>query len=104
MMVHKWRKHFQEARGRLEEVHIFLEEDIHNVTLQEKAMKVEMDVCRGEDYIVRGAQVCSCLSWIQDGDEGSKFFFYFLKRKVVADKVLGCHKDDESFTEDPSKV
>jgi hypothetical protein len=26
--------------------------------------------------------------WIQEGDEGSKFFFDFLKRKVVADRFL----------------
>jgi hypothetical protein len=29
------------------------------------------------------------LQWIQKRDEGSKFFFDFLKKKVVADRVFG---------------
>jgi hypothetical protein len=38
-------------------MHIFLEEDLHNVTLQEEATKLEMVVRIREDYIARGARV-----------------------------------------------
>jgi hypothetical protein len=47
-----------------------------------------MIVHKGEDYIARGAWVCFRSQWIQDGDEGPKFFFDFLKRMVVANRVL----------------
>jgi len=39
---------------RLEEIHIFLEEDLHNVTIQEEAVKLEFAVIIGEDYIAKG--------------------------------------------------
>jgi len=51
----------QEAIFRLEEIHIFLEEDLHNVTIQEEAAKLEFAVIIGEDYIAKGVCVCSCL-------------------------------------------
>jgi hypothetical protein len=43
---------------------------------------------RREDDIVRGIWVCSCLRWIQEGDEGSNFYFDFLKRKLAVNKCL----------------
>jgi hypothetical protein len=46
-------------------------------------------VVQKEDYIDKGAQVRDKIQWIQEGNEGSKFFFDFLKRKVVTDRVLG---------------
>jgi hypothetical protein len=47
------------ARQKLEQVHIFLEEDIHNVALQEEVAKLEMVVTKGEHYIVWGARIWS---------------------------------------------
>lgn len=49
------------ARQRMDEVHIFLEEDIHNVTLQEEATKLEMTMRRGEDNIANDTKVYSHL-------------------------------------------
>jgi hypothetical protein len=43
----------------LEEVHTFLEEDLHNIVLQEDATWLELVVHREEEYIARGAWVCS---------------------------------------------
>jgi len=102
MMARKRRKELWVARQKLEEVCIFLEEDIQNVALQEEAAKLEMVVRKGEDYIARGARIRSRLQWIQEGDEGSKFYFDFLKRKVAADRVLGLRRSDGSLAEDPS--
>jgi hypothetical protein len=34
-------------------------------------------VHKEEEYITRGAWVHACLQWIEEGDEESKFFFYF---------------------------
>lgn len=59
---------------------------------------------REEDYISRGARFHTILHWIQEGDEGSKFYFIFLKNKVVVDIVLGLHPNDGSLEEDPSKI
>lgn len=87
-MARKRRKEMRVARLRLKEVRIFLEEDLHNVVLQEDAAKLDLVVRKGEDYIARGARVRSRLQWIKEG-EGSNFYFHFLKRKVVADRVLG---------------
>lgn len=103
-MARRRRKDLRDAHCRLEEVCIFLEEDLHNVTLQEEVAKLEMIVRKGEDYIARGAQIRARLQWLQDGDEGFKFFFNFLKRKVVADRVLGLHRADGSLAEDPTEV
>jgi hypothetical protein len=44
------------------------------------------------------------LQWIREGDEGSKFYFDFLKKMVVVDRVLGLHRVDESLVEDPTKI
>jgi len=62
------------------------------LTLQENAMWLEMVVCKGEDYIATVSHVHSQLQWTQEGDEGSKFYFDYLKRKVALDRVLGLHK------------
>ena len=32
------------------------------------------------------------LQWINEGGEGSKFSFDYLKRKVAANKVIGLHR------------
>lgn len=104
MMTHERRKELWEARLRIEEVRFFLEENLHNVTLQEETVKLEMVVHRGEDYIARGVQIHSHLQWIQDGDESSKLFFNLLKRKVVVERVLSLRKEDESLAKDPSTV
>lgn len=53
MIAPKKIKELSKARQQLEEVNIFLEEDLHNVTLQEEATKLEMVVHRGKDYINR---------------------------------------------------
>jgi hypothetical protein len=44
------------------------------------------------------------LQWIKEGYEGSKFYFEFLKRKLVADRVLSLHTIEGSLVEDPTKV
>jgi hypothetical protein len=61
-------------------------------------------VCKEEDYIARGARVRAQLQWIQEGDEGCKFFFDFLKKKVVADRVLGLCRDDGTLEENPTGI
>jgi len=40
------------------------------------------------------------LQWIQEGDEVSKLFFDFQKKKVIADRVLGLCRSDGSLEED----
>lgn len=104
MIARKRRRELREARRKLEEVHIFLEEDLHNTVLQEDAARLELVVRREEESIARGARVRARLQWIQEGDEGSKFFFSFLKKKVVADRVLGLCRVDGSLEEDPTKI
>ena len=47
MMARKRSKDLLVARQQLEEVHIFIEEDMHNVALQEDAARLEMRVRRG---------------------------------------------------------
>jgi len=54
MMACKWRKELWATRLRLEEINIFLEEDLYNVILQEDTAKLETFVGKGEDYIARG--------------------------------------------------
>jgi hypothetical protein len=54
-------------------------------------------VVHKEDYIAKGDRVRAKLQWIQEGNEGSKFFFDFLKRKVVTDRVLGLGREDGIF-------
>ena len=104
MMGCRWRKKLWVDRKRLEEVCIFIKEDIHNVTLQKKAMELKMAARRGEEYIASGARVCSHIQWIKEGDEGSKLYFDFLKQKVVVNKVLGLPQVDGSLVEDPFEV
>jgi len=57
MMACKWCRKLRTARHCLEEVRIFLEEDLHIVTLEEDAAMV----WEGEEDIARGARVCSRL-------------------------------------------
>jgi hypothetical protein len=45
-----------DAQLRLEEVRILLEEDLHNVVLQEDVARLEMVVHQEDDYIAKGAQ------------------------------------------------
>ena len=52
--VQKRRKELQDAWIRLEEVRIFLDEDLHNVGVQEDATKLDMVVHKGEEYIAKG--------------------------------------------------
>ena len=54
-------------------------------------------VVHKEDYIAKGDRVRDKLQWIQEGNEGSKFFFDFLKRKVVTYRVLGLGREDGIF-------
>jgi hypothetical protein len=63
-----------------------------------------MVVCKQDDYIARGAHVHSNIWWIQERDEGSKFYFDFLKKKVGANKVLGLCRVDGSLAKYPSEV
>jgi len=51
MIVRKHRRELREARQKLEEVCILLEEDLHNITLQEDATQFEMVVRNEENYI-----------------------------------------------------
>lgn len=88
------------ARQRLREVHIFLEV-LLNLTLLEEATKLDMVVCCTNGYIDGGAWVPSCPQWINEGNEGCKFYFDFLKQKVVAERVLGLCWVDGSLAEDP---
>lgn len=85
-------------------MHIFLEEYLHNIVLREDATWLELIVHRDEEHIPRGARVHAHFQWIQEGNEGSKFFFDFLNKKVVVDKVLGLHRVDGSMEEDPTKI
>jgi hypothetical protein len=48
---HRWE--LREARKNLEEVHTFLEEDLHNCVLQEDVARLEVVVCREHTYISR---------------------------------------------------
>jgi hypothetical protein len=48
---------FHEVRRKVEEVHIFLEEDQHNTIIKEDAKCLEPTMHR-EEYIARGAMVC----------------------------------------------
>jgi hypothetical protein len=78
----------------LEDVHIFLEEDLHNFELHEHAVCLGL-VVHGEGYITRGAKVCPTLLWIQKGEKGlSSSLTWILKNKVVSNRVLGLQKDD----------
>ena len=89
MIARRRRKELRDARSRLEEVRTFLKEDMFNVSLQEEAAGLEMSVRKAEDYIARGARIRARLQWIREGDEGSKFYFNFLKRKLMSDRVIG---------------
>jgi hypothetical protein len=42
--------------------------------------------------------------WIQEGNQGSKLYFDFLKRKVVVNRVLGLHRVNGYLVEDLAKV
>jgi hypothetical protein len=44
------------------------------------------------------------LARIQKGDEGFKFFFDFLKKKVIANRVLGLQRADGSLVEDQKNI
>jgi hypothetical protein len=81
-----------------------MEENLHNITLQEDETRFEIVVSKHEEYISRGAQVKYRLQWIQKGIEGSKFFLDLLKRKVVFDKVLGLCIEDGTLEEKPLEI
>lgn len=70
IMTQKRRKGMWMAWQRLEEVHIFLEEDLHNLTLQDKVAKLKMDVHLSEDYIARHAQIDPISSGFKRGMRG----------------------------------
>ena len=61
-------------------------------------------VVHKEDYIAKEDLVRAKLQWIQEGNEGSKFFFDFLKRKVVTDKVLGLWREDGIFEDNQIEI
>ena len=61
MMAHQRRRELWDTRQNMKDVRIFLEEDIHNITLQEDTAKLELTIRRGEEYIARGARVFSQL-------------------------------------------
>ena len=42
--------------------------------------------------------------WIKEGDEGSKFFFNFLKKKVVVEKKIGLCRAHGSLEENPTNI
>jgi len=51
--------------------------------------------------------VCSVImdsGGIQEGDDGLKFFFNFLKKNVVLDRILGLCRDDGSLEENPTDI
>lgn len=54
MMARKHKMELWVAQLRLEEIHIFLDKDLHNVTLQEEVANLEIVVRRGENYIMLG--------------------------------------------------
>jgi hypothetical protein len=64
MMAFKWRKELWATQLMIDEICIFVEEDLHNVTLQEEVVKLDMVVPKGENYISSGAQVFSHIQWI----------------------------------------
>lgn len=62
MMAHKWRKELWESKIRLEEIHIFLEEDLQNTPLQEEVVNRVLDLRRMDDLLAKVLQrskVCS---------------------------------------------
>lgn len=101
LIAHK-RRELKDARKQLKEARIFLEEDLHNVLLQKEVARLELVIRK--KYIARGTRIHSLLQWIDKGDVGSKFYFYYLKRKVSSKRVLGLWRDDGSMEEDSSKI
>jgi hypothetical protein len=71
------RKRKKQARKKLAEIHTILEEDLHNVSLQE-ASKEEQVLRRMEEYHAHGAKIQAQPQWVREGDEPSKYYFDFL--------------------------
>jgi hypothetical protein len=63
-----------------------------------------MIVHKWEEHIAKGIRVHYKLQCIKEGDESSKFYFDFLKKKIVANRVLSLCRVGGSLDEDPSKV
>jgi len=59
MIARKHRQLLQEASQKLEKVCIFIEEDLHNCVFQEAAPRLELAVHKEEEYIAKGARICS---------------------------------------------
>jgi hypothetical protein len=64
MMAYRHKKELWVAWFRTKEVLIFIEENLHNVTLQEEAMKLDMEVHKCEDYISKSTRIYTNLKWI----------------------------------------
>jgi hypothetical protein len=83
---------------------VSLEEDLHNIALQEEASYLEVVICKDEEYITKGASVSAPLQWIDEEDVDSKFCFDYLKHKASSKRVPGLCKDGGSLEEDTSKI
>lgn len=57
MISYKHGNEIQEEMKNLEEVHILLEEDLHNTIIQEEVTYLELVVHREEGYISKGSHL-----------------------------------------------
>jgi hypothetical protein len=74
------------------------------VTLQEEAIKLKMVIIKDMMIFLGVLGFIHVFSGIKRGEESSKFYFDFLKRKVVANGMLRLGRLDGSLVEGPSKV
>lgn len=88
LIAKKQRTELKEEQLQLDEVHMFLEEDLHNFVLQEEAPHCKLNV-HEKKCIARRNRVHAHLQWSDEEYMGSKFYFDYLKCKASSQWVLG---------------